>query len=489
VSRTSLVVSTHDGAEFGEQRVSTLRLFNGHFHRVGGLALLEAAIVVLALHAAVQLRFAGFSAPVKAFELSAGPIWPKALVLAAVFVVSLTALGLYELRQRMGLRGVLARLTIAVGVALLALASISYVAPSLYVGRGVLVLTAAFTFTGLALARYVFLRVVDEEFFKRRVLVWGTGERAGAIVKRLRRRTDQRGFRIIGYVPGPADRACAVPQERFIRSSGTLVGLALRHRVEEIVVAMDDRRGGFPTAELLECRLRGIEVSDIVTFLERQSGRVTVELMHPSWLIFSKGFRCDLYRLAIKRLFDVAVSLAVLVFTLPISLLTALAIYLEDRGPIFYRQVRVGQNGRHFTLLKFRSMRVNAEAHGTPVWAQAGDPRVTRVGGLIRRLRIDEIPQAINVLLGDMSFVGPRPERPEFVKTLARTIPFYSQRHFVKPGVTGWAQVRYGYGASAKDATAKLEYDLYYVKHHSLAFDLMVLLQTVEIVVFRIGSR
>jgi sugar transferase (PEP-CTERM system associated) len=263
----------------------------------------------------------------------------------------------------------------------------------------------------------------------------------------------------------------------------------MRHKVEEIVVAPDDRRGGFPIAELLECRIRGIEVRDILAFFERESGRVDVGLMQPSWLIFSTGFRSDLVRLASKRLFDLVVSAGVLVVALPVALLTSIAIFLEDRGPVLYRQMRVGRNGRPFPMLKFRSMSVNAEPNGEAVWATQNDPRVTRVGALIRKLRIDELPQILNVLVGHMSFVGPRPERPEFVKELAQAIPYYPERHSVKPGITGWAQVRYRYGSSEKDAQDKLEYDLYYVKHHSLTFDLMVLLQTVEVVLFRIGSR
>jgi sugar transferase (PEP-CTERM system associated) len=330
--------------------------------------------------------------------------------------------------------------------------------------------------------------VVDEEIFKRRVLVWGAGNRAASILKRLRRRTDRRGFRIVGHVRAPGD-GNAIGAAQALGHLEELVQLALQQRVEEIVVAMDDRRAGFPTAQLLECRLRGIQVTDILTFLERESGRVSIDLLHPSWLIFADGFRCNVARLASKRVFDVVVSLGILVVTLPVSLLAAAAIWIEDRGPIFYRQVRTGQNGRLFEMLKFRRMRVDAEGDGRAVWAMRNDPRVTWVGAVIRRLRIDELPQVINVLLGHMSFVGPRPERPAFVGQLAQAIPYYHERHFVKPGITGWAQVRYSYGASRRDAEEKLEYDLYYVKHHTLVFDLMVLLLTVEIVLFRIGSR
>jgi sugar transferase (PEP-CTERM system associated) len=482
------VSTTHHAADFGAQRIVTLRIFNGNIHRLGLLAFCEAAVVVAALHAAIFIRFAGASDTIAAFEASRGPLWQRALVIAAVFIVALAALGLYQLRQRARFTGVFVRLLIAMAVAHVGLALIFYAAPNLDVGRAVMGLTGAFALTGLAITRFVFLRAVDEEFFKRRVLVWGAGARARAIGKRLRRRTDQRGFRIVGYVRAPGDGG-DIPKGPMFRANCGLVRLALRNRIEEIVVAMDERRKGFPTDELLECRLRGIRVTDLLTFLERESGRVSVELMHPSWLIFSDGFRCDFLRLATKRAFDVLVSLAILLAAAPVALAAAVAIWLEDRGPILYRQLRTGQNGRPFRMIKFRSMRVDAESDGRAVWARLADPRVTRVGAWIRRLRIDEVPQAVNVLLGHMSFVGPRPERPEFVAQLAGKVPFYEERHFVKPGVTGWAQVRYSYGASEKDAQEKLEYDLYYVKHHSLVLDLIVLLRTVEIVLFRIGSR
>lgn len=494
MTRTSLAVAVardvagHGVAELGAQRVVTLRLFRGHIHRLGWLPGAEAGMVVLAVYLAIYVRYADAFSPFAAVESAIGPIWPKALLMAGTYLLALTSLGLYQLRQRARFRAVLVRLFMALMLANVALALMFYVVPSAFVGRGVVFLTAGFALTGLALSRVAFLRLADEEFFKRRVLVWGAGRRAAYIGKRLRRRTDQRGFNMVAYVRAPGDRG-EVPRARLLEADGDLVGLALRHRIEEIVVAMDDRRAGFPVNALLECRLRGIHVSDLVSFLERESGRVSVELMHPSWLIFANGFRCDFLRLAGKRLFDISVGLAALIALCPVALVTALAILLEDRGPVLYRQIRTGQNGRLFPLLKFRSMRIDAERNGQAVWTKPGDSRITRVGAVIRRLRIDEIPQLVNVLAGHMSLVGPRPERPAFVQQLTAAIPFYPERHFVKPGITGWAQVRYGYGASEQDAQEKLEYDLYYVKHHSLTFDLMVLLQTVEIVLFRIGSR
>ena len=487
MGKASVAISADGLADARLQRFVSVRVFDQHIHRLAVLAIVEAAVVVAAVYGAILVRFVHFSETFVAFEATSGSALPRAVLVAGVVLLSLAAFGLYQLRQRASFTGVLVRLLLAIALAEVVLALLFYVAPSVFVGRGVTLLIGLLSFAGLALTRFVFLNVVDEEIFKRRVLVWGAGRRAASIASRLRRRADQRGFRIVTYLRAPGDED-GVPHAQSVHASA-LVRLALRHRIEEVIVAMDDRRCGFPAAELLECRLRGMQVTELAAFLERESGRVSVDLIQPSSLIFSSGFRCDFFRLASKRVFDIAASLWILVVTLPISLLTALAIQLEDRGPVLYRQVRVGENGRRFTLLKFRSMRVDAERSGEAVWAAPGDPRVTRVGRIIRRLRIDEIPQAFNVLMGDMSFVGPRPERPEFVEHLTRAIPFYPQRHFVKPGITGWAQVRHSYGASAKDAQDKLEYDLYYMKHHSFAFDLMVLLQTVEIVLFRIGAR
>jgi sugar transferase (PEP-CTERM system associated) len=485
VTRSSLAVGADRTIAPG--RVMSIRLFDGHIHRLALLALVELAIVILAVHGAISVRLLGASdTPV--FDAAADAAWPQALLTGGVMLLSLAALGLYQLRQRARFSGIVVRLLVAVLLAHAALGIVFYVAPSLHVGRGAVLLVGMFAFGGLVLSRCVFLRVVDEAFFKRRVLVLGTGRRAATIMKRLRRRTDQRGFRIVGYVRTPGDGS-EVPERDIPHYDGDLARLALRLKVEEIVVAMDDRRTGFPTAELLECRLRGIHVCEVVAFIERETGRLQTELVEPSWLIFSNGFRCDIFRVAGKRVFDILASVCVLVLAAPFALLTALAIFLEDRGPILYRQVRAGQDGRPFTMFKFRSMTVDAEAEGRALWAEKNDARITRVGGFIRRFRIDELPQVLNVLLGDMSFVGPRPERPAFVAQLTKAIPYYPERHFVKPGITGWAQVRYSYGSSENDAREKLAFDLYYVKHHNLMLDLVVLLQTVEIVLFRIGSR
>jgi sugar transferase (PEP-CTERM system associated) len=266
--------------------------------------------------------------------------------------------------------------------------------------------------------------------------------------------------------------------------------LARDHRANEIVVAVRERRGGvLPLRELLDCKLAGVTVNDLSSFFERMRGQVRLDSLRASWLIYGDGFRQGIGRTVVKRLFDVLAASVLLVVTAPVMLLAAIAIALESGFPVIYRQERVGQGGRTFKVLKFRSMRLDAEADGKPRWASNSDDRITRVGHFIRKTRIDELPQIFNVLHGDMSFVGPRPERPYFVDQLTDQIPFYAARHSVKPGITGWAQVRYAYGASVDDAVQKLQYDLYYVKNHTLFLDVLVLLQTVRVVLTGDGAR
>ena len=269
---------------------------------------------------------------------------------------------------------------------------------------------------------------------------------------------------------------------------------AQRLKVEELVVAVDERRrsesGGYPLDELLDCKLAGIRVSEDISFLERETGRLDVRSLSPGWLVFTDGFRYSPVRDAIERMFDILASSMLLLVTWPLMLLAAAAIKLEDglRAPLIYSQERVGYGGEVFSVRKFRSMRVDAEKDGAQ-WAQKNDSRVTRVGGFMRKSRIDELPQILNVLVGDMSFVGPRPERPEFVEDLAKQIPYFKERHRMKPGITGWAQISYRYGASIQDAEEKLKYDLYYIKNHGLLFDLFILVRTVEIVLLGAGVR
>jgi sugar transferase (PEP-CTERM system associated) len=416
-------------------------------------------------------------------------LWVGAGLYGVANLVTVLAFGLYSSRQRARTGGVFVRVVAAVLIATAAATIMFYLFPLLYLGRGVLAIASLITLVGVGLSRGIFSQVVDESLFKRRVLVYGAGQRTAAI-SGLRRRADRRGFEIVGYVQSEGE-GVSVPPGRILDASAGILQLCTQLDVQEIVVAMEDRRRGFPILGLLECRLAGIEVTELLTFLERETGRVHIDVLNPSWMIFGEGFRRNVLRLLSSRMLDLAASALLLILSLPIMLLTMLAIKLEDgwRAPVFYGQERVGLGGQTFSVLKFRSMRTDAERDGKAQWAQKSDPRVTRVGAVIRKLRVDELPQILNVLAGKMSFVGPRPERPQFVAELAEKIPYYVQRHCVKPGITGWAQLCYPYGSSEEDALEKLQYDLYYIKNNTLLFDLAILVQTAEVVFMGKGAR
>ncbi|MCC7462079.1 MAG: TIGR03013 family PEP-CTERM/XrtA system glycosyltransferase [Gammaproteobacteria bacterium] len=409
---------------------------------------------------------------------------------AAFAAVALLTLGLFNPRQRDRTAGLLLRISAVVVVAAVA-ARIACELLAVRVGTPRLfTLTALLAWAGLAALMVAARPLLDRDILRRRVLVYGAGQRAQHIA-RLRRRADRRGFRLVGYVPR-AGEACLVPAGQVLQPPDSLRDYCFAHEIDEVVVALDERRRSLPMRELIDCRLAGIDVTEVATFLERETGRIHLGVLSPSWIIFGEGFgREPLWR-AVGRLFDLLASLVLLVLTLPLMLLTVLAIWVEDgpRAPVLFRQPRVGLNDSVFQILKFRSMRVGAiDEDDGGRWACAGDTRVTRVGSWIRRRRIDELPQLINVLRGDMSLVGPRPEQPEYVARLATEIPYYRERHCVRPGITGWAQLSYPYGASQRDAEEKLQYDLYYIKHQSLFFDILLLLQTVEVVLFHKGAR
>jgi sugar transferase (PEP-CTERM system associated) len=416
-------------------------------------------------------------------------VWFQSVVLAGAVMVAAIAMGLFSRRLRDQTAGLVLRIMVSVAAGAFLGGLLLYLSPN---HRPSLAELAAFLAIGLfslTIVRVVGAGLIDEDILKRRVLVYGAGNNAARILQ-LRRRADQRGFKVIGFVPSRnEDRV--VPQDRLLQAEGSLSAIASQQSVDEIVIAMDDRRQQFPLKELLDCRLEGIDVIELATFLERETGKVYLDVLIPSWIIFSQGFRRDLLRRYSERAFDVAASLLLLVLALPVMALTVLAIKLEEGfgAPILYGQPRVGYAGRVFRVLKFRSMRVDAEKDGQARWATTNDDRITRVGRFIRKVRIDELPQLINVLSGRMSFVGPRPERPEFVRQLSESIPYYEVRHSVKPGITGWAQLCYPYGASEQDAIEKLQYDLYYVKNHGLLFDFLILLQTVEVILLGKGAR
>ncbi|MBX3727263.1 MAG: TIGR03013 family PEP-CTERM/XrtA system glycosyltransferase [Xanthomonadales bacterium] len=449
----------------------------------------EFSLLVLAVVLAVYLRFFTYDAPLQAYT----SLWlqlARAAAFALFIMFGLTAMGLYQAHLRETWFGAVARQALAFLLGATGLLVLYYVLPELALGRGVLGLALLIGFALLGLFRVASARLFDLEPLKRRVLVLGAGERAALIEQRLRRRADRRGFHVVGYVPQAHDKTC-VPAEKLRHPDLPLAAWAQRERIDEIVVGPDERRGALPMDELLGCRQAGINLIDLVGFFERESGKIKLGLTDPSWLVFSGGFDSSLLRRISKRAFDLVAAGLLLVLTAPALLVVALAIRLESgRGqPILYRQQRVGLNNREFTLVKFRSMRTDAELDGVAKWASKDDDRVTRTGRFIRRARLDELPQLWNILRGDMSVVGPRPERPQFVEHLAGKLRYYNLRHCVRPGLAGWAQLRYPYGASDDDALEKLKYDLFYVKNNNLLFDVLILIQTVEVVLFGRGVR
>ena len=321
-----------------------------------------------------------------------------------------------------------------------------------------------------------------------RVLIFGAGPEAQSVGNVLKRSDPD--IEIVGFYPSPNDAEICIPGQLVLPRSQSMSDTAHALNVDEIIIAVHDRRGGIlPLRELLDCKLCGVNVLDLASYFERALGQIRLDSLRVGWLIFGEGFRQGWGRTVVKRLFDIVAASILILLALPVMLVTALLIALEDGCPIFYRQERVGLNGRLFKVIKFRSMRQDAESDGKPRWATANDDRTTRVGRIIRKLRIDELPQLYSVLAGDMSLVGPRPERPYFVDHLTRDIPFYAVRHSVKPGVTGWAQVSYHYGASVDDSIQKLQYDLYYVKNHTLFLDIVVLFETVGVVLTGKGAQ
>ncbi|MGH8118198.1 MAG: TIGR03013 family XrtA/PEP-CTERM system glycosyltransferase, partial [Rhodanobacteraceae bacterium] len=410
------------------------------------LVLVELGLLVACVYLAAVLRYWGDAASQAAFSRTLQ--W-HALLVAAVMILSMAALGLYQVHLRAGWLGRVSRQGVAFVLGWVALTVLYYAFPETYLGRGVMGIALVLGYVVVAAWRVLFLTFVDADLFKRRVVMLGAGNRAAEVAHKMRRKTDRRGFRIVGYVPVGADPV-AVPDALLLHPGDDFCGWVRQLDVDEIVVGPDDRRGTLPVAALLDCKQRGIAVIELAEFFEREAGNIMMDLTNPSWLVFSDGFNISVVRRTIKRAFDVAIAALVLLVASPVMLLTALAIRLESgRGkPILYRQERVGENGRPFQVIKFRSMGTDAECDGVARWAAKHDDRVTRVGRLIRKARLDELPQLWNVLRGDMSIIGPRPERPQFVDDFNTRIRYYSLRHCVKPGLTGWAQLRYPYGSS-----------------------------------------
>jgi sugar transferase (PEP-CTERM system associated) len=368
------------------------------------------------------------------------------------------------------------------GAVAMILAVLTMFAPGVLIGSGTFLTALGLLLVAVPAWRLAFEGMARDPHMEERVLIVGSGPAARSVADLIASQHDF-SYRVVGFVDDPSS-----PSSERGGGNRDLTDLIRRQHVDRVIVSMSDRRGRLPIRELLQAKMSGVRVEDAATTYERLTGKILIDEIKPSWLIFSDGFRASRLTRALKRVVDLALAAVGLVLAAPLILLTALAVRLESPGPVLYRQERVGENGSIFTLFKFRSMRTDAE-NGTPIWATDKDDRVTRIGRFIRLTRLDELPQLWNVLRGDMSFVGPRPERPFFVEQLAAKIPFYMERHAVKPGVTGWAQVKYRYGSSVEDAMEKLRYDLYYIKHLSIVFDLTIVMDTVKVILSAKGAK
>jgi sugar transferase (PEP-CTERM system associated) len=452
------------------------------------LGFTEGLVFFLSFYAGVYLRFSGDTQPVAEHF---GPLEVKALTYSGVMMISMVAFGLYDRASWFmdGYSNMLLRVIACFLFSIFPLSVLFYLAPETALWRGATLLVLSISLLGIVAIRAFFLKIVDHSIFKRRALVLGTGKRANHI-RQLEGDMPLMGVDVIGYVR-VGETGNVAGDTDVIQYDRPLREIVREGKVDEIVLAVDDRRKGMPVTDLLDCKMDGVDVVEMLTFFERETGKVKLDLMNPSWLFLSDGFRVSTVRQTAKRVFDVLVSLLLLPIFLPVMVLVAVAVWFESRGmePVIYRQIRVGENNNNFTIYKFRSMGVNAEGDGVARWADKNDVRVTRVGKIIRKVRLDELPQIFNILKGDMSFVGPRPERPEFVEQLEKEHTYYRERHRVRPGLTGWAQVCYQYGDSLEDAYEKLEYDLYYVKNYSIFLDLLIIVQTIRVVLAGQGAH
>ncbi len=420
--------------------------------------------------------------------------WILPVAVACLLNITNLSVGLYDIKLRDSNIGLYRRCLVSGAITFCVFEIFVFnVAKNLEIAPIILASFLIFTVTIVFIIRYMANTFEMFGITKKRVIVIGSGERASIIEKRMRREADRRGFTLIGFIKLPTDKEDELKQENIV-DIGPLENLeefVRANNIDEIVIAPDERRGSLPLEALFDCKMMGVVVKDILDFIEEETGQVAVNLIYPSWVIYSNGFQSRHYiRVALDYTLNVFLALIVFAFTWPIILITAVLIFIEDGhkkgGTIFYRQTRVGMDGNLFDIIKFRSMRQDAEKDGAQ-WATKSDSRVTRIGGFLRKYRVDELPQLFNVFKGEMDFVGPRPERPEFVKELIKEIPYYNHRHNVKPGLTGWAQLNYPYGSSVNDSLEKLKFDLYYIKRRSILLDLLILVRTIEIVLFGKG--
>ncbi|MCG6937851.1 MAG: TIGR03013 family PEP-CTERM/XrtA system glycosyltransferase [Gammaproteobacteria bacterium] len=450
------------------------------------LAVIEFMVLISSLYLAFEIRYWN-----SAWQFNYEDFIPKALVFAIVMQLCLVAFGIYQRQAGRFLNLLMLRIASGLLLGLIPLGVSYYFVPSFFLGRGTLIIAVLISCVLISVVRLFYRQIVKEHSMWTRVLVLGAGKRARCI-RDARATGEIRGLNIVAYVAMPGDEDD--DSGNTIRLDIPLIEYVEEQDIDEIVIAVDDRRSkGFSTKDLIECKMSGINILDMVTFFERRAGKVRLDVLNPSWFYLSDSFQIGsgMFRRIRKRVVDIMVALMLLPLALPFMLIVSVAILIESgfRGSILYSQTRVKQDGVPFKIYKFRSMVTDAEKDGVARWASKNDSRITRVGMVIRKGRLDELPQLFNVLKGDMSFVGPRPERPEFVKQLADRIPFYEERHRVKPGLTGWAQICYSYGDTEEDSIEKLQYDLYYVKNYSLLLDLLILLQTAEVVMLGKGAQ
>ncbi len=456
-----------------------VRLLNLHVPMpVIVLGILDVMIVYFSIAGGLALSYAPDSV---LFSFFADDYALQKIVFISITLMSLFVVGAYSRAFLTDMKMGLVAIIVGHFIALAVLSIAFYVYQDVRIWIRALVPGLSLSLVGVFVVHLVFDRIIGTRIFKRNLLIIGSGSLARNVAEVAERSPY---LTCIGFL-SLGDAKVTVPDAQVLRDTRTLVEIARHHKVDEIVVAVEERRQKLQTEQLLECRLNGIQISEPSGFFERQEGRVEVDGLYPSWMIFGPGFNSVTTEQRIaKRLFDFLTSSLLLVFFAPLMILIALAIGASGGGPILYRQDRVGLNGRLFTIWKYRSMRLEAESDGVARWSSSNDARVTVLGSLLRRFRMDELPQLWNVLKGEMSFIGPRPERPEFVRQLETQIPYYDYRHIVKPGISGWAQINLPYGASFKDAKEKLNYDLYYVKNYSLALDFLVLLQTARVIIW-----
>ncbi|MDH5764945.1 MAG: TIGR03013 family PEP-CTERM/XrtA system glycosyltransferase [Gammaproteobacteria bacterium] len=449
------------------------------------LAIIEFMALMLSIYLALEFRF--FE---NGWTVTFSEFLPKAILFALILQLSLVAFGVYQRQGGRFFEVLVLRIASGLLLGMIPLGVSFYIAPTLFLGRGVLALSLLFSFIFLVAIRYYFRKVVKERNLWSRILVLGSGRNAN-LIRQAQKAGELNSLNIVAYISMKSDMQSELESISDVLNK-PLVQYVEEKDIDEIVLAMDDRRAaGISAKDLLDCKMSGIDILDMVSFFERRTGKIRLDMMSPSWLYLSDGFRISTFRFIGKRFFDLAIVIIFLPFALPIMLLVAIAIYIESmgKGGILYSQTRIKQDGKPFQIYKFRSMVSDAEKDGVARWASKNDSRITRVGSIIRKGRLDELPQLFNVLKGDMSFVGPRPERPEFVAKLAKKIPYYEERHRVKPGLTGWAQICYPYGSSEKDSLEKLQYDLYYVKNYSIYLDMLILLQTFEVVILGKGAQ